>query len=732
MRPQVRQTEQLSDPQNADGIESASTLSIADIFHMLDRHKWFIISCVAIALAASVVYLKVAVPVYEATASIRIDPTRAGSLGLADLTGTASHDEITTEIAIIKSDAVAIETLNSLSDQDFKSYTGKDKRNFHFPQAATSLSPAEEGMLANLKLQTAAIQVPNTQLVSISCRNINPKIAALIVNHIISAYLHQNVSSRYGAVTQVSEYLSTQMENLRERAADAQRKLADFQEKNNILGSDNNSQSSTPSSSNNTTMDRLSQLNSRLTEAQGNRIVKEAQLKAAQSSNVAVLASIYPSSGLSELQASQIKANTLYSDLASKFGAHYPPLIEAKMQKQKADAELNAALATVKSRLQEEYQAAVTIEDALQQQYSDQTEKAYALNRKQAEYAVLKAEGASSNQIYNTLQYKLQQAGVDAGLGSINTTLVDTARAPMYPVAPKSSVVLSMGLALGLFVGIGTILLKEATLDKVHSVDQVERTLGYHLLTTIPHFDTNPTVQASGSKLTEIQSQFLVASSRPLSREAESFRTLRNSILLSSMNAPAKTMLVTSTIPGEGKSTTSANFAVVMAQNGARVLIIDADLRRPTLHSRYGVPNDTGLSNLILGEDIASPFLHPVSGLENLTFLPAGKKVPLPAEALSSSKFYSLLEKWEAQYDYVIIDSAPLLIVSDSLPLASWVDTLILVSRFDMTPLNALKRIRNVLNRTNANVAGVIINDLSGKAASYGGYGYGYGNGYYN
>jgi capsular exopolysaccharide synthesis family protein len=290
-----------------------------------------------------------------------------------------------------------------------------------------------------------------------------------------------------------------------------------------------------------------------------------------------------------------------------------------------------------------------------------------------------------------------------------------------------------MGLALGLFIGIGTVLLKEATIDKVHSVDQVERALGYHLLTTIPHFDTNPiSDQPVTSKLTEVQAQFLVASSRPLSREAESFRTLRNSILLSSMNAPAKTMLVTSTIPGEGKSTTSANFAVVMAQNGARVLIIDADLRRPTLHTRYGVPNDAGLSNLILGEDIKSPFLHPVSGLENLTFLPAGKKVPLPAEALSSSKFYSLLQKWEDQFDYVIIDSAPLLIVSDSLPLASWVDTLILVSRFDMTPLNALKRIRNVLNRTNANVAGVIINDLSDKAASYGGYGYGYGNGYYN
>lgn len=735
MRPQASKIEQMVDTARVDEVEESSGLAISDIVQMLDRHKWFIIVCIVLSSLVSLIYIKVTTPIYEATASIRIDPTRAGSLGLADLAsmGSASQDQITTEIAIIKSDAVAIETLNSLSDSEFRDYAGVSKENLRFPDAAaTSLTVAQEHLLGRFKSQIGAAQTPSTQLVAISCRDTNPKMAALLVNHVITSYLHQNIASRYGAVTQVSEYLSSQMNALRERAADAQRKLANFQEKNNILMSDNMSSGNGTGSATNTTMDRLSQLNARLTEAQSTRIVKEAQVRAAESSNLAVLSALYPSAGLAELQANQNKAATAYSNLSTKFGAKYPPLLEAKAELQRADSDLSQQLATVKSRLEEEYRAAVQVQNSLQQQYDEQTEKAYALNRQQAEFAVLKAEGTSTNQIYNTLQYKLQQAGVDAGLGGINIMLVDSARAPLYPVAPKKMVVLTVGFALGLIVGMGTVFLKEATFDNVHSADQVERTLGYHLLTTIPHFDTSGQIQSSNMKLSQTQAQFLVTCSRPLSREAESFRTLRNSILLSSFNAPAKTILVTSTIPGEGKSTTSANFAVVMAQNGARVLVIDADLRRPTLHARYGVSNGIGLSNLILGENVGDPFQHPIAELDNLSFLSAGKKVPLPAEALGSSKFYSLLQQWEKEFDYVIIDSAPLLIVSDSHPLASWVDTLVLVSRFDMTPISALKRIRNVLNRTNANVAGVVINDLSNKAASYGGYGYGYGNGYYN
>jgi succinoglycan biosynthesis transport protein ExoP len=581
------------------------------------------------------------------------------------------------------------------------------------------------------------LQVPSTQLVSISFRNPNPQVAALLANRLIEAYLRQTFDSRYGSVTQVTKWLSSEMDSLRERAAEAQKKLADFQEKNNILmlgggssGSSKDGGGESPSPSASTVTDRLSQLNNRLTVAQGDRIVKEAQMRAAENGNTAVLAAMFPSSNLTALQSQQGVLYSQYVQLSTKFGQNYPPLAEVKSQMQKTDAELERQSSIVKSRLKQEYGTAVAIENSLQQRYDEQTDKAYALNRKAAEFAVLYAEGSSSRELYNTLQYKLQQAGVDAGLQSVNTMRVDTARAPLIPVEPKKLVILSFGLVLGLFAGVGSAFLREALSDKLQSVDYIERVLGYQLLSIIPHISIAQKTEDKDDVPGVFDApQMLVAYKNPLSVSAEAFRNLRNALLLSSIDRPAKMLLVSSTIPGEGKSSITANYGVVLAQKGARVLLVDADLRRPALHSKFGVENKRGLSDLILGDDTAESFINPLSDLDNLFLLTAGNKVALPSEALGSNKFYSLLQRWEQEFDYIIVDSAPLLIVSDSLPLASWADALILVTRYNMTPLGALKRIRDVLRHTNAQVAGVVINDIAVTQTGY--YG-GYGSGYYN
>jgi succinoglycan biosynthesis transport protein ExoP len=735
MRVQTAQpaTEDKLDQRSATEADSASSLSLGDIADMLGRHKWFIIACILISVATALLYIKSVTPIYEATASIRIDPGRIGSLGLADLAGGAadSGEMIATEMAIIKSDAVAIDTLHSLSDEEFLEYTGKDKKALAIPLGATSLTPAQEGLLSHFKSQIAVSQLPGTQLVSLSFRDPHPKVAALLVNHLIAAYLRQSFDSRYGSVTQVTTWLSAEMDSLKARASEAQKKLADFQEKNNVLalggGGDSGSKGGSGGSSSNTTTDRLIQLDGRLTQAQGERIVKEAEMRSVANGNPAVLATLFPTANLTALQTQQGVLYNQYVQLSTKFGPNYPPLAELKTQMQKTDAELERQISTVKNRLKQEYDTAVAVETMLQQQYEAQTGKAFALNRKAAEFAVLMAEGASSRELYNTLQYKLQQAGVDAGLNSVNTMLVDTARAPLFPVEPKKIVILSFGLVLGLFAGVGSVFLREATSDKLQGVEQIERTLGYHLLAVIPHLSlTQDAPRTDGLE----SPPMLVAFKNPLSVDAEAFRTLRNSVLLSSIDKPVKTLLVSSTIPREGKTSTAANFAVVLAQKGARVLVIDADLRRPTLHLQFGVENNDGLSSLILGDDVVAPFVNPLPELENLFILPAGAKTPLPSEALGSTKFYSLLQQWEKDFDYIIVDSAPLLIVSDSLPLASWVDAVILVTRYNVTPMGPLKRIRDVLRHSNAHVAGVVINDMPATGTQY--YGGGYDSGYYN
>lgn len=711
-----------------EDLASTSALSISDVLQMLRRHLVFIIVSLVVCIVAALLYIKHAVPIYEATASLRIDPSRAGSLGLNDLVGSSANDDtVSTEIAILKSDAVAIDTLYSLTEPEFKRYTGYSRHDLVITPASTSLTPAQEGLLGRIKGATTPKQIEGTQLVSVSVRDPDPQMAALLANRTIAAYLRQTFDSRYSSVSQVTNWLSAEMGTLRDRAEKSQRDLATFQEQNDILVTDAGSTGANASAGSDTTTDRLRLLNTSLAQAQAERIVKEAQLRAAATGVPAVLNSMFPSADLTALQAEQSRLYAQYTQLSTKFGPGYPPLAEVQADLAKINAKMDTHNADVKSRLQQEYDAAAANERLLQQQYDEQAEKAYGLNRKQAEYAVLRAEVSSSRELYNTLQTKLQQAGVDAGLAAVNTMLVDTARAPLFPVEPKKQNILGFGAFLGLFVGVGLAFLLEATSDKVQNVDQLERSLRFPLLALVPHFQRPPSKEAGDSPKLPMLATYAASSSR----EAESFRTLRSSVLLSTIDSHLKTILITSSLPGEGKSTVASNYAVVMAQNGSRVLLVDADLRRPTLHTKFGLDTPkTGLSNLMLGETQAEPFLIPLPGVPNLTLLPAGSRVTLPSEMLGSAKFRGFLDKWKGEFDYVIIDSAPLLIVSDSYPLSTWVDTMLLVVRYNVTPMQALKRLRTVLVRSRVNVAGLILNDMSSGSQEYGVYKYGYG--YYN
>jgi polysaccharide biosynthesis transport protein len=707
--------------------EQSNGISLADIWRALVQGKWLILICTLVAVVGTTAYVTLATPVYEASASIRIDPTRAGSLGLNDLLSMVgsegSGEQIQTEMSILQSDQVAMATLDNLTPEQFRAYTGFDKGKLNFTPSNKQLSRMQENLLASFKGALTAKQVEGTQLVGIRFRSGNPEIAAVIVNNVIGAYIRGNFDSRYQSVTQVRAWLSSQMDELRTRASNAQTKLAQYQEQNNLLGTD---------PSNNTVIDRLKMLNERLTTAEGDRIVKEAQMRAAATGDPAILAALMPDPQLQSLQQEEGTLYAQYLEESTKFGAAYPPLIEVKQQLANVKEKIAQNLHVISGRLNEDYDASHRAEGMLRSQYEAETGKAYALNRTQADYAVLLAEATSSRDLYDTLQYKLQQASVDAGLNSVNTMIVDRARAPIDPVAPKKGMILAVGMMLGAVVGVGSALLREALSDQVKNLQQIELATGLVSLASVPHLPLQPTALAErglpdGGGLY----RDLISIREPRSRAAESYRTLRNSILLSSIDRPARSILITSSLPGEGKSSTAANYAVILAQKGGKVLLVDADLRRPTLHKYFGLTNTTGLSDAILGDADSAMIECPIPDLENFHFLPAGGKVSLPSEALGSMKFHGMLKNWEEQYDTVIFDSAPVLSVSDTVPLASWTDAVVLLVRAGVTPLSALQRTKTTLTRAHVHIAGVVLNDMSSQMGDYGYYAK-YDDGYYN
>jgi succinoglycan biosynthesis transport protein ExoP len=692
---------------------SDSGLSIGDIFGMLWLHKWFIAACVLLCTICSALYITFKTPLYQASATLRIDPARAGSLGLGDLAAVPleNSDMIKTEIAIIKSDAVAIRALNSLSDEQFTSYTGLGNGSRPIPQDSDAISPKQQKAIDQLELQTEAKQIDGTQLVGITFRDKDPKVAAQMVNHLVREYAVQNFASRDESVSQLRTWLTAQMATLQSQVDDSQKKLAQFQESHNIIGTNGTS---------NTITDRLRFLNDRLASAQAERIMKEAQLRAARQGDPGALASLFPNPRLQSLQGQQGALFTQYAQLSAKFGPRYGPLAELKKQMAAVDAEIADDVQSVRKQLTQEYDAANHAQNMLQAEYDQQTQAAYALNRSEAEYAALQSEVNSSRELYDTLRRKLQQASIDAEVNGVNTMSVESARVPSKPVEPKKMLVMVSGVIIGLFAGIASAFFVERSSGKPRTIDQIEEQAGYDILATIPRdrsWRLNNGYAKSSIGRSSVRS--LVTLREPRSRAAEAYRSLRNSILLSSHKHAVRTLLITSALPGEGVDETAANYAITLAQTGFRVLLIDTDLGQPSLHRQFDVENHKGLSDHLLGATLTEVYSQPVETIKTLYLLTAGNKAVPPAESLASGRFRFALKRWESDFDFVVLKSAPLLSVSDSLPLAIWVDAVLLVVCYNSTHLRALSKVHNMLSRTDARVIGVLVNDAPRTAEQY-------------
>ena len=700
-------------PDVAYELDSQPGLSLPDMVRPLRSHKWFILTCALVCLVGSALYVKFKEPVYEAVATVRVDPGRAGSLGLNDLIPAPmadSNSAVPTELAVIKSDGVAIRTLNSLTNDEFQAYTGSAKDRVAIPQYSEVLSARQEGLIANLKAHTFVKQEEGTQLVDVSFRDKNPQVAATVVNHIVAAYTLQNFVSRVNSVSQLRTWLSSQMTALKQQVEAAQEKLAAFQEANNIIGT---------ADASNTTTDRLKQLNDALTAAQSARIAKEAQMRAAMTGNPAALASLFPNPKLQSLQAEQGTLYAQYAQLSTRFGAKYSPLVEIKKQMQEIDAEIARDVDSVRNQLREEYASSLNTQNMLQREYDQQTAVAYAFNRHQAEYAVLQAEVTSRRELYDTLQRKVQQAGVDAQVNGVNTMLVDRARAPLRPIEPKKPLIVVGGLILGLFAGILAAFVFETNFDGLQDIERIERVTGFPVLATIPPVK-HPLRLARGVISPGIASvrQAIVTLSSPLSQNAEAYRSLRNALLTLRGGSP-KTILLTSAVPVNGLAEAAVNLAVSLAQGGSRVLLVDADLRQPILHEMFAVDNNIGLGNALLGDAIGNCHLQPLKEEKNFYLLTSGERPPLPAEQLGSARFRSLLMSWTGIYDHVVLRSAPLLVVSDALPLAGWADATVLVSKYKVTRLGEISKVQKMLGQTNARVAGLFINDVPSALGVY-------------
>jgi succinoglycan biosynthesis transport protein ExoP len=682
-------------------------LSVLDIWQVLVRRRAAILGFAAAIFCVVAAYTFLKTPVYEGVARLQIDPNRSASLGLDDseksLSSVDVDGRVKTEVAIIQSDTVALQVMQAVGLYANPHFAGKDAVKGSLPDLSRLDPSRRQRLLERFNDDLLVKVLPGTQVVEIRFRNSDPLLATDTANSIIDEYMQRNFHVRIDGTMQVSQWLSRQMDEIRASTAASQQQLADFQRQNNLLGSDE---------SDNIVTNRLKQLNEELTQAEADRIVKEGRYRLAGSGNPELMASVVPSTTLQALRTQEADLRAQYAQTGAKFGNGYPKVRELQAQLARLEAAIDSEGGNIATRLANEYQAAAKAEAMIRDDFEKQKAQAYKLNENVAQYAILKHQVESGQQLYDTLQLKLKEAGITSGLASSYVSIVDRAQVPDEPVEPRKALYLALGLGGGLFGGLLLGLGLDAFDDTVRTSDELEAVTALPELSSVPFLAALSRQQTKGmGPANMLASEFaLVLVRDPNSPGGEAYRALSSVILLSAPEHPPKVLVVTSALPGEGKSTVSCNLATALAQGGRRVLLVDADLRCSSIHCHLGISKGPGLTTLFTTRPTEYPRYQPIAQLPNLHVLPAGFRPSGPAEILASPKMQQLMAAWRTEYDHIIVDTPPLLPFADALVLSARADGVILVTRSGVSRRKALLRARDVLGRSGAKVLGFVLN----------------------
>jgi polysaccharide biosynthesis transport protein len=365
---------------------------------------------------------------------------------------------------------------------------------------------------------------------------------------------------------------------------------------------------------------------------------------------------------MQSLRAQEAQLKVQYADAAVKYGSRYPKLAQLRNQVAEIEASIQSEIQKLAARAENDYIAAKHSERMLRDSFSRQKSEATKVSDKMIQYAIMKREVESSRTLYEDLLTKLKEAGVIGALRSTNIVVIDPARATARPIRPNYPLNLALGAALGLLGGLALASAREDLDNTLRTPGQVE------VISALPSVGIIPDAQSSQPRLPRsviaLPDCGIIENSS--SQMAEAYRALRTSILFTEASTPRKVMVITSALPREGKSTTSLNTAITLARHGSKVLLIDADLRHPTMQQRLKLPSSPGLSGVLSGtHDFEADFTcHP--DIPDLSVLPAGPKSRNPAELLASKRMGDFLGKLRDEFDFIIIDAPPVLSVTDA------------------------------------------------------------------
>jgi polysaccharide biosynthesis transport protein len=683
------------------------------------KYRWLIISIVATTLAIATVLTFLMVPIYRATSSIQIDREAMSVVkvdGLQpDETQGAGLEFYQTQYELLASRSLAervVSTLALTSDNQFnvenkslfasiKSVIfGDGGEDIVSTQNATEAKTSRSVTRLTKALSVAPVR--GSRIVKINIDHPDPQVAQRIANGFAEVFIADNLDRRYDATSYARKFLEDRLQQLKVKLEESEKLAVKYAEEQGIINlTDNKNLSSTD----------LEAVNTKLAEARNERIKRELLWKQAQATGGLGLKEILDSTAVQENQKLRAQLAAEYQQKLAIYKPAFPEMIQLRNQIKELDRQSQTQVAAIKQSIQAGYLAAKEEEDNLKAQLESSKTDVVDQRNRSIQYNILQREVDTNRQLYDGLLQRYKEIGVAGGVGTNNISIVDKATVPLFPRSPNLLLNVALGLLGGLLLGCLTALGLDYLDDSFKAPEDIERELGLSVIGVVPK-------PQAGSTLEEE-----MADAR--SGMSEAYRSLRTGLQFSTSEGLPRTLLVTSSKPSEGKTTTTINLARTLANIGLNVLLIDGDLRNASVHKRMAHSNELGLSNYLSGAKSPEDVVQ-ATDTERLVLMTSGPLPPNPAELLSGAKFASLLALAAESFDVVLIDGPPVMGLADAPLLSSMTQATLLVVAANETRRSTVRIALKRLQYARANIIGTLLNKFDVKQTGYG-YGYGYG-----
>ncbi|MFN0109498.1 MAG: GumC family protein [Blastocatellia bacterium] len=605
------------------------------------------------------------------------------------------------------------------------------------PEESLRLSPYVNVLKNKLKVDIR----PETSILDVTFEHTDPEMSVAIVNTAIRNFIDRSWSSRTEKFTDTSDWLDRSTRELKAKVNQAESALADYTAKNGITS---------PNGTQTLTAEKLSALHVQVMKAETERMLNETLYEEVKRGRVNQVPEAFSDPKTAMLKQKLGELQIEQSQLSVKYGPENPRVAEVEQRIKTLQSQIADNQRSMEDKLKGDYERSVRSESELKRSLELAKTETVQQNQAGIRYSTLKAELDMATGMYMDFLNKTKQADLQLQEQHRNLRVIETAELPSSPIGPQRLRTILIGFLVSLIAGIGLSFFLEYLDNTIKSVEDIERIAQLPTLAVIPAISSIKSL--SGEKKKQEAAQALTVSANAnaaaglspgngkltklvtldqLSSVVEAYRMLRTSVLLSAAGNPPKTILFTSGQPGEGKTTTAINTAISLSQLGASVLLIDADLRRPTVHRVFKMGQSQGLSTFLSRQVEIDPLIHKLS-LPNLSVLPCGPIPPNPAELISSERMRLLLKDLGEKYDHILIDSPPLINVTDPVILSTMVDGVLLVVHAGRSTRDVVRRARQELSSVGAKIFGVVLNNLDIKRegydsylSTYGNYGYG-------